>query len=261
MLILDKSKLRQSFSAASTTYDGVAGLQRTVGRSLLAAIDTAKLSGTVLDIGCGTGFLTGGLLALSSGLSVIALDIALPMLQTAQRKLPTNANVHYVCADADALPLARHSVDHVFSNLALQWCSRPATVFNEIRRVLKPGGQLLYSTFGPQTLQELKAAWEQVDSYSHVNEFYRPEELRCFLRQAGFIDISIDSKNYLPCYESVPALMRELKDIGAHNVLAGRNRHVTTKTAMHNMIAAYQQACAGSAITATFDVITVTATR
>lgn len=261
MLMLDKSKIRQSFSAASTSYDGVAGLQRTVGKSLLAAVDTATLNGRVLDIGCGTGFLTGELLALSPGLSVVALDIALPMLQTARRKLLGNADVHYVCADADALPLAERSIDHVFSNLALQWCSRPATVFDDIRRVLKPGGQLAYSTFGPQTLQELKAAWARVDSYSHVNAFYRPEELRCFLQQAGFRDINIASKSYLPRYESVPALMRELKGIGAHNVLAGRNRHITTKTAMHNMIAAYQRTSVGSGITATFDVITVTATR
>jgi len=261
MLSFDKAKLRQSFSAASATYDGVAELQRTVGKSLLSAVDTAHLSGIVLDIGCGTGFLTGGLLALSPGISVIALDIALSMLHATQHKLSGGDNVRYVCADAEALPLAAHSIGHVFSNLALQWCSRPDAVFNDIRRVLKPGGQLVFSTFGPQTLQELKTAWAGVDDYSHVNEFYDRQDIGLFLQQAGFNDININSKTYLPNYESVPALMRELKGIGAHNVLAGRNRCMTGKTAMQGMITAYQAACEGQVITATFEVITVTATR
>jgi len=255
--MLDKAKIKQSFGAASDTYDGVAALQRTVGRALLGTIDAVSLTGTLLDLGCGTGFLTSELLGRAQ--PVIALDIALPMLQVTRRKLADAPNVSYLCADAEQLPLAGQIVDGVFSNLALQWCINLDAVFTGIKRVLKADGQLVFSTFGPQTLQELKAAWAKVDDYKHVNEFYSEQQLRHFLQQAGYTEIVIETNLYLSSYDSVLALMEELKHIGAHNVIAGRNKNITTKTQMQRMSAAYEQHRTGGLIPATFEVIMVSA--
>lgn len=257
----DKAKVKQAFSAASTTYDGVADLQRSVGRALLHTADTANLNGTLLDLGCGTGFLTAELLSLTRCGHIVALDIALPMLQTARRKLANKGHVSYVCADGECLPLREDSVDAVFSNLALQWCRDLDTVFGGLKRVLKPGGRLAVSIFGTETLKELKAAWASVDGYSHVNDFYSKEQLEAALRQAGFTNISFAAQTYLPRYESVQALMRELKQIGAHHVLAGRHKGLTGKTAMRRMMAAYPSNHADQSIAATFAIIIVTATR
>lgn len=250
---LDKAKIKQSFAAASVTYDGDAALQRTVGKALLDAIDAENQARTLLDVGCGTGFLSSALLAQAR--SMIALDIALPMLQVTRTKLADAANVSYLCADAEQLPLAEQSVDGVFSNLALQWCVNLDAVFADVKRVLKPDGQLAFSIFGPQTLHELKAAWAEVDDYSHVNDFYTEQQLDRFLRQAGFTEITLESKLYLSSYASVLALMKELKHIGAHNVIAGRNKRVTSKTMMQRMIAAYEQHRTDGLIPATFEVI------
>ena len=258
-MYLDKTGIRRSFAAASVTYDRVAGLQRTVGKELLDSIDAAELNGTILDLGCGTGFLTGELLTNSNHETTIALDIALSMLQTTQAKLAGKHDIRYVCADAEQLPLAGQSIDSVFSNLALQWCSNLEAVFTGIKRVLKPEGQLVFSTFGPQTLYELKTAWATVDNYNHVNAFYSETQLKQFLQQAGFKNSRISSKLYTPRYDSVWTLMQELKRLGAHHVIAGRNKKLTTKTAMQQMISAYEKHRARGEIPATFEVIIVTA--
>lgn len=261
-MISDKSRIRQSFSAACNTYDNVAELQRTVGKSLLHTIDTTQLAGALLDVGCGTGFLSAELLKITpcdTLRSIIALDIALPMLQTARNKLTGQHKINYLCADVEQLPLADQSIDAAFSNLALQWCSHPGRAFADIKRVLKPDGQLIFSTFGPKTLQELKTAWATVDNHNHVNEFYGEQQLAYFLKQAGFKPMRIESAIYTPRYDSVLALMHELKNLGAQHVAAGRNQRITGKSQMQRMISAYEQHRSDNRIPATFEVILLSA--
>lgn len=265
-VLLEKAKIKQSFAAASSTYDGVAELQRTVGKELLLNAGLENLSGSILDLGCGTGFLTSELLASRPGLeSVIALDLAWAMLDTTRCKLSHAGNekhqqkLIYLCADAEQLPIADRSLDGVFSNLALQWCNRLDEVLVGIRRSLKPGCPLVFSTFGPGTLRELKEAWAEIDGYSHVNEFYGERQLHHFLEQAGFSGIQIGSTPHRNHYVSVNALMQELKQIGAHNVSSGRNKNLTSKTRLLGMISAYEKHRIGSLIPATFEVINVVA--
>lgn len=255
---LDKAKIRQSFGLASLSYDGVAELQRAVGRQLVEKGRLSGLSGVILDLGCGTGFLTCELLKLQSVEKMLALDIAMPMLQMTRRKLADHPGVSYLCADAEQLALAPESIDRIFSNLALQWCRDLLSVFSDCQKVLKPDGTLVFSTFGPRTLCELKQAWATVDTYHHVNEFYDSNELIQFLTSAGFSDIQLEIQCHQPAYASVLDLMKELKGIGAHNVSAGRNKKMTTKTQMQQMISAYP-AVKSDRISATFEVITMIA--
>lgn len=258
-MVPEKSRIKRSFGAASGTYDRVAGLQRTVGIELLQSVDVKKLTGTILDLGCGTGFLTSELIAHSNHKSTIALDITYSMLQITRSRLSDKQNTSYLCADAERLPLAELSIDSVFSNLALQWCRNLDTVFTGIKQTLKPDGQLIFSTFGPQTLHELKSAWSGVDHYSHVNDFYSETRLKQFLQQAAFKDIKFKNKLYTPRYDSVRTLMLELKHLGANHVISGRSKKMTTKTALLQMLAAYEKHRVDGMIEATFEVIIVTA--
>jgi malonyl-CoA O-methyltransferase len=255
-MTLDKIKVKQSFGNASQTYDSVAELQRNVGRDLLQMFLPQNLTGNIVDLGCGTGFLTQALLPHCENL--IALDLALPMLQTTRGKLDDSVN--YICADAEQLPFSTDSIDTIFSNLALQWCQPIDKAFNELHRVLKIDGELIFSTFGSKTLCELKTAWANVDDFAHVNDFYTMPQLQTALEKAGFSSLEIKNQTYVSQYDSVLELMRELKYIGAHNVNSQRRKNLTSKKSLQTMISKYPLTESGE-ILATFDVICIVARR
>jgi malonyl-CoA O-methyltransferase len=250
--------VKRAFSRAVATYDSAAELQRFVGKSLLEKLNLA-MPGVLLDAGCGTGFLTQGLQAKFPDQPILALDLALPMLLAARGKV-TNGQVTYVCADANHLPLADATVAGVFSNLMLQWCIDLTTVFAEFARILQPGGQLCFATFGPGTLQELKGAWAMVDGYSHVNGFYSYAELSKFLTTNGFRIDYQEQLTHRRQYSSVWDLMRELKALGAQQVNSARMPYLTSKAKMQAMVSAYPVAAMGG-IEASFEVITIMAVR
>lgn len=257
-IYLDKAKVMRSFAAAAQTYDGLAGLQRQVGLELLARFPQRQSGGVLLDLGCGTGFISHQLAATFSGQQMIALDIALPMLQTSRRKYPAMP-VQYLCADAENLPIASNSIDQIYSNLALQWAQDLPASCAGFKRVLKTPGQLVFATFGPETLRELKSAWTKVDDFMHVNSFHSADQIQSFLQVAGFKQVFPESKLYQFAYPDVESLMRELKGIGAHNVNRQRNPRPTTKTQLKSMIEHYPTQMDGQGIIASYEIIFVKA--
>lgn len=256
-LRLDKQKIRRSFAAAAGRYDDFASLQREVGTALLEMFPPESSSGAMLDIGCGTGFLTRQLAARHRG-GLLAMDIAMPMLEFCRQK---NAAfpVDYLCADAEKLPFAAHGFGQIYSNLAFQWCQDLSAVFADCKRILAVGGQLAFATFGPATLRELKTAWAAVDAYPHVNEFYGIDAIERFLRQAGFSSIYGETALYQSRYKSVTSLMRELKGIGAHNVQLGRNKKPTTRRQLQRMIESYPLGNIGGEVLASYEIIFIRA--
>lgn len=258
--LLDKARIRQSFSAASATYDQASALQRRCAIDVLHRAQAQGIGGIVLDLGCGTGHLLDLLLsAKTKPERVIALDIAWTMLETARGKLSVNPALHYVCADAEKLPFATHSLDGIYSNLAVQWCHPLQSMLVDFKRMLKPGSPLVFSTFGPETLKELKNAWAHVDNLPHVNIFHSDDEIFKFLHLAGFNEICIDSRRQVSRYASVFELMRELKNIGAHNTHLERPKNLMGKNRMQAMCTAYEDYRSNGLIPATFEILLVAA--
>jgi malonyl-CoA O-methyltransferase len=253
VLQLDKINVKRSFAKASGSYDALAELQRKIGLDMLRQLHIAELSGVILDLGCGTGFLTRELQQFSGKKTIIAMDIAMPMLQAARSK----CDVGFSCVDIECLPVQDDSINWIFSNLALQWCTDLQGIFANFKRVLKPGGRLMFSSFGPQTLHELKRAWANVDNYSHVNDFYSIQQLHEYMQQAGLQNIQIENYQHKSGYLNVMALMKELKGIGAHNVTANRKKGFTTKTQWQNMNESYEAFIENGCLPATFDIIYV----
>ena len=253
---IDLARVRRSFGRSARAYDAAAVLQKRVRDELLERLDVVRLEpAVVLDLGAGTGHASLALKRRYRSSQVIALDLAEGMLREASRRQTLLRRFRRVCAQASALPLRDGSVDLVFSNLMLQWCQDPDAVFGECRRVLKPGGLLTFTTFGPDTLVELRRAWAAADSRTHVNRFIDMHDLGDALVRSGLAEPVMDVERFTLTYAEVRDLMRDLKDIGAHNANAGRPRGLTGKGTLARMTAAYEALRKDGRLPATYEVV------
>jgi malonyl-CoA O-methyltransferase len=257
----EKRAVRRSFERAAATYDRNSVLQCEIGLRLLSHLDGIRIAPSrVLDIGCGTGMFFDKLRERFPGAQLTGVDIAHPMLQRAQKRTPWVQRKlgirtpRLVCADAESLPIAGGSQQYVFSNLALQWC-RPDAVFAEAARVLDNGGLFMFSTFGPDTLKELRAAFAVVDSAAHVNQFIDMHDLGDGLVRAGLADPVMEMETITLEYGNVEKVARDLKAIGAHNSLPGRPRGLAGRERWRRVIAEYEKRRANGVLPATYEVI------
>ena len=257
---IDKRALRRAFNRAASSYDTAAVLQREVCSRMLERLDYIKYKPTrVLDAGCGTGWGTRQLAQRYASAHVVALDIAQGMLHAARdksgwwRKLSGKSS--YACADVEALPLAASSMELVWSNLTVQWCNDLPATFIELQRVLKVEGLLMFSTFGPDTLKELRAAFDSVDGYNHINRFADMHDIGDMLVAAGFAEPVMDMEYITLTYHDVKAVMQDLRNIGAHNVTAGRAQGMMGKKAWNTVLKNYDTMSRDGKLPATFEVI------
>lgn len=253
---IDKEQARRAFERAAARYDEVAVLQREIGRRMLERLDYVRLQPrVVLDAGCGTALTTAELAQRYPHAEVVALDFAHGMLRHASGQGGWARVPQWVCGDVEALPLASQCVDLVYSNAVLQWNTDLGRTFAELLRVLRPGGLLLFSTFGPDTLGELRAAWAQADGHSHVSAFPDMHDIGDLLVETRFADPVMDCERITVTYERVDDLMRDLKVLGAHNVTADRPRGLTGRQRIDAMRAAYEGFRTDGRLPATYEVV------
>jgi len=255
---LDRAAVRRSFSAASECYDAVAVLQKEVRDRLLERLTLFKLlPSVVLDLGCGTAHSSRALQSIYRDAQIVALDSAFGMLQHSKPSHRWFGRKQFqpLCADASRLPLKSSSVDLIFSNLMLQWCDPPDFVFAEVRRVLKPSGVFIFSTFGPDTLRELRDAWRNVDRHTHVNRFMDMHDIGDAMMRAGLAEPVLDIERFTLTYPDVMSLMRELKAIGARNVTQGRRHGLMGKGALHQVTANYEVHRREQVLPASYEVV------
>jgi malonyl-CoA O-methyltransferase len=258
-------RIRSAFDRAAGGYEKSAVLQREVTSRLIERLDYIKIKPRrVLDLGAGTGTGTRALRKAYPAAGIVALDCASGML----RQLEVNEGLLErwrgrtltVCADAHELPFADHSFELVFSSLTLQWCEQPMRVFQEIFRVLKPGGALVFSSLGPDTLRELRDSWAAVDTGTHVNKFIDMHLVGDMLVETGFADPVMDMEHITLTYQDVTALLRDIKRIGANTVLdpagAALGRGLTGKGRLAAMQQAYAACCtAEGRYPATYEIV------
>lgn len=257
---IDKARVRASFDRAAGSYDAAAILQQEIRTRMLERLELVKITPqTILDAGCGTGHASVVLGKRYSGSSVISLDLAMGMLQQTLAHYPLLKRIMgskrpaALCADIEQLPLSDNSVDLIWSNVAIQWCNNLDQAFGEMARVLRTEGLLMFSTFGPDTLKELRAA--SGNEHVHVSRFIDMHDIGDALVRAGFADPVLDVERFVLTYDDVIAIMRDLKAIGANNAAAGRARGLLGRGFLTQLTAAYEQFRHEGKLPATYEVI------
>jgi malonyl-CoA O-methyltransferase len=253
---LDKRQVSRHFGRAARSYEQHDVLQREVQAAMLERLDFyTSIPLRVIDVGAGTGRGSALLRQRYPKAEVIAVDLALPMLRAAKQHSSWLKPFVRVCAEATALPLPDHSVDVLHSNLCFQWIDDLPALFGECVRVLKPGGLLAFSTFGPDTLKELRAAWAEADQQPHVSRFLDMHDVGDAMLNAGLRDPVLDVFRYTLTYSEPRKLLEELQGLGATNADHARERGLTGKSRYRRMLAAYEAMRVDGRIPATWEVV------
>ena len=213
----EQARVRRAFDRAADRYDQFAVLQNEVCNRLLEKLEIVKLSPQlILDAGTGTGTAIPDLFERYKKAQLVALDLSENMLNKAARHGRFLRSPHRVCADIEHLPFANNVFDLVFSSLSMQWCNDLNAALLEAKRVLKPGGLFVFTTFGPDTLKELRHSWAKVDDEDHVNQFIDMHDIGDALLFDGFAEPVMEAEVLTVTYGTVDELMRDLKAIGAN---------------------------------------------
>jgi malonyl-CoA O-methyltransferase len=253
---LDRARVRRNFARAAATYEQHDVLQREVQADLLGRLDFYLQSPErVLDVGAGTGRGSALLKKRYPKAQVIAVDLAQPMLHAARKHQALLRPFQRVCAEATALPLPDRSVDVLHSNLCFQWIDDLPALFGECMRVLKPGGFMAFSSFGPDTLMELRAAWAEADQQPHVARFLDMHDVGDAMLTAGLRDPVLDVFRYTLTYSEPRKLLEELQGLGATNADRARSRGLTGKARYQRMLAAYEAMRKDGRSPATWEVV------
>ena len=231
-------RVARAFSRAAPRYRELARAQMAMAETLWPHLpDHVE---RILDLGCGPGDLTRGLAERYPDASVLGLDLSAAMLaqarQTPAQQTPARpaqddrgteprrqeASPHpratacaWVCADAQALPLADASLDLAISNLAIQWCPDLEQVLAELHRVLAPGGRAVLNTLLPGTLAEIGQVWRQPGKASGVLDFASLDDHRCAVRSRRWAATAFEQRAERFYYPDLDAVMASVKGVGA----------------------------------------------
>lgn len=231
MSAIDARAARRRFDRAAPTYAQASRLESEVGARMLERLDFVRLApARILDAGCGPAPQAAALFQRYPGAELLALDFSLPMLERARAvgllaRLRGARRPVAVCARLERLPLAPGSVQLVWSNMALHWVAEPRAALAEFQRVLAPEGLLMFSTLGPDTLKELRAAAGD----ARVHRFADMHDLGDWLLAAGFAAPVMDMETINMTYRDMPQLFADLRASGQVNARADRPRGLAGK--------------------------------
>jgi len=237
---LDIRAMLRHMQKAALQFDDAAVLHREVARRLLERLDYVRLTpASILNLGCATGLAAPELRQRYPRARQVVMDFSPTWVGRARRVLGRWRRLPGVSGGMRGLPFANDSFDLVFSNLALHRSDDLHALARELQRILRPGGLVMFSTFGPDTLQELRGAWQAVDQAAHVQPFIDMHDIGDALVTARLADPVMDMEHFTLTYPSVDALVADLTALGLRNALKARASGLTTPRQWQRMAEAY----------------------
>jgi len=242
-ITMDKQAVKASFSKAAVHYDQFADLQREIGHHLIQLTDHSQTnpvnqSGSVLDLGCGTGYFSALLNDFfGKNTQLTCFDLSPKMLQ--QASLRYLQNTKFVEGDIDALPFTISQFDLIYSNLVMQWSEHLQQSLKQIKQIMNPDGRLYFSTLLDGSLIELQQAWKAVDALPHINDFLTEMQVKQALKEAGFTRFTVSTETRVKKFNDIVSVMKTLKGIGASHVHHGNKARMSGRQLLQQLELGY----------------------
>jgi malonyl-CoA O-methyltransferase len=260
---VDRSQVGRRFSRVAENYEQGDFFAREVDRRMQERLDYVKVEPKrILDLGCSRGGSFAGLAARYPDAQLLGLDIAPAMLQVERAVRPgwqrwlglgRQNEALRLAGDAANLPLKSASTAIVWSNLLLHWLDDPLLALAEAHRVLEVGGLLMFSTLGPDSLKELRAAFS--DGYAHTQRFIDMHDLGDMLVGCGFADPVMDMEVLTLTYDGFDDMLSELRAAGSGCAMLARRHGLTGRQAWARARAAYESLRTNGKLPATFEIV------
>ena len=256
--MLDRIAVRRRFARAAPRYAEASRLEAEIGARMLERLDYVKLAPQrVLDAGCGPAREASALAGRYPCASLVLLDVALPMLHVARAaggllsRLFARERRLAVCGDLERLPLASQSIGLAWSNMALHWVPDPLAAIRELHRVLVPDALLMFSTLGPDSLKELRAA----AGAHRVHAFADMHDIGDMLVACGFAAPVMDAERLTLTYADADTLFADLRASGQTCALAARSRGLAGRRFLSELTGALESQRRKHRLEATFEIV------
>jgi malonyl-CoA O-methyltransferase len=256
---IDRRIARRRFERAARSYARASRLEAEIGARMLERLDYVRAAPRrILDAGAGPAREARALAARYRGATLVALDFSPAMLREARRGAgplavwSRRARPRAVCADVERLPLADASIGLVWSNMVLHWLDEPLAALREFHRVLEPGGLLMFSMLGPDSLKELRRAAGR----ERVHDFADMHDIGDRLIAAGFAAPVMDMEMVKMKYAAPERLLDDLRLSGQTHARSGAPRGLKGRSFRARLVEALRdERSPGGEFYATYEIV------